>query len=274
MATDHYRSMFSLDDRVAVVTGACGLLGKRFTAALAEFGARVVSVDLDAVAVDEWSKELADRYECATLGVPCDISDPLAVRRMLSDISAFGPPRILVNNAATKTDDLSAFLAPVEAYDIEVWRRVNAVNLDGAFLVAQAIGQAMANHGLGGSIVQIASIYGVMGPDNRIYAGSSYNGQPISTPPVYAASKAGLIGLSRYLATTWAEKGIRVNTLIPGGIESGQNLDFVDLYSARVPLQRMAKPDEMAGALLFLASDASSYVTGQDIAVDGGLSAW
>jgi NAD(P)-dependent dehydrogenase (short-subunit alcohol dehydrogenase family) len=125
-----------------------------------------------------------------------------------------------------------------------------------------------------GSIIQTASIYGILAPDKRIYEGSEYNGRAINTPPVYSASKAGVVGLTRYLAAHWAEMGVRVNTLTPGGVETGQNDEFRRRYSARVPLGRMAQPNEMVGAVIFLASDASSYITGQNIIVDGGLSVW
>jgi NAD(P)-dependent dehydrogenase (short-subunit alcohol dehydrogenase family) len=148
-----------------------------------------------------------------------------------------------------------------------------AVNLDGMFLVAREIGQRMARRG-GGSIIQTASIYGALAPDQRIYEGSEYLGRPINTPPVYSASKAGVIGLTRHLAAYWADKGVRVNAITPGGVESGQNDTFQRRYAARVPMGRMARRDEMVGALIFLASDASSYITGQNIMVDGGLSAW
>jgi NAD(P)-dependent dehydrogenase (short-subunit alcohol dehydrogenase family) len=148
-----------------------------------------------------------------------------------------------------------------------------AVNLDGMFNVAQVFGTLMAERGYG-SIVQTASIYGLMAPDQRIYEGSEYLGRAINTPAVYTASKAGVIGLTKHLATYWGAQGVRVNTLTPGGIESGQNDTFKQRYGARVPLGRMARADEMVGAMLFLVSDAASYVTGQNIVVDGGLSAW
>ena len=148
-----------------------------------------------------------------------------------------------------------------------------AVNLDGMFNAAQVFGGRMAERGYG-AIVQTASIYGLMAPDQRIYEGSEYLGRAINTPAVYTASKAGVIGLTKHLATYWAAKGVRVNTLTPGGVESGQNETFKARYSARIPLGRMAKADEMVGTMLFLVSDAASYVTGQNIAVDGGLSAW
>lgn len=149
-----------------------------------------------------------------------------------------------------------------------------SVNLDGMFLVAQAVGKQMILQEKGGSIIQTASIYGVMAPDQRIYENSFYMGRQINTPAIYATSKAGVIGLTKYLASYWAKRGIRVNTLSPGGTESGQNDEFVHRYSSRVPMNRMAKADEMVGALLYLASDASSYVTGQNIVVDGGLECW
>ncbi len=186
----------------------------------------------------------------------------------------FGDIHILHNNAATKTSNLEAFLAPFEEYTLDQWREVTKVNLDGMFLVAQAVGRRMVEQNRGGSIIQTASIYGLLGSDSRIYDGSSYMGTSINTPAVYSASKAAVIGLTKYLATYWADKNIRVNCIIPGGAESGQNDIFKEKYSNRVPLGRMAQPEEIVGALLYLASNASSYVTGQNIIVDGGLSAW
>jgi NAD(P)-dependent dehydrogenase (short-subunit alcohol dehydrogenase family) len=149
-----------------------------------------------------------------------------------------------------------------------------SVNIDGMFLVAQAVGKQMVLQNEGGSIIQTASIYGVRAPDQRIYEGSLYLDRQINTPAVYSVSKAAVIGLTQYLSAYWADKKIRVNTLTPGGVESGQNSTFIQKYSARVPFNRMAKASEMVGAVLYLASDASSYVTGQNIIVDGGLSVW
>jgi NAD(P)-dependent dehydrogenase (short-subunit alcohol dehydrogenase family) len=148
------------------------------------------------------------------------------------------------------------------------------INIGGMFLVAKFVGRYMVEQNKGGSIIQTSSIYGIMGPDNRIYEGSSYLGHQINTPAVYATSKSAVVGLTKFLSTYWATKNIRVNTITPGGVESGQNDTFINNYSKRVPMQRMAEPQEIAGALLYLASDASSYVTGQNIIIDGGLSAW
>ena len=149
-----------------------------------------------------------------------------------------------------------------------------SVNIDGMFLVAQAVGNQMIEQKTGGSIIQTASIYGLMGADDRIYEGSTYRGKPLNNPAAYAASKGAVLALTRYLATHWAKQKIRVNALVPGGVEGEQNQTFKEKYASRIPMGRMARPDEMTGDLLYLASDASSYVTGQSLIVDGGLNAW
>jgi NAD(P)-dependent dehydrogenase (short-subunit alcohol dehydrogenase family) len=270
----HYRRLFDLTGRVAVVTGAVGILGKHFCAGLADHGARVAVVDLDGGKCAEFADELTRIYGSQCLGLGCDIIDPGAVKATVERVEAeLGPVAVLHNNAATKGRDLDRFFDPVKDFDIAVWREIMAVNLDGAFLVAREIGERMAARGTG-SIIQMASIYGVVGPDQRIYEGSQYLGRAINTPPIYSASKAGIVGLTRYFAAYWGAQGVRVNTLTPGGVSSGQNETFDRRYSARVPLGRMATADEMVAALVFLASDASSYVSGQNIVVDGGLSAW
>ena len=270
-----YLGLFDLSGKVAVVTGGAGILGGHFCAGLAESGAKVAVVDLEKDKATELAQALYAQYKVDVIGIGCDVSDIVSVKDMISNVvNAFGEINILHNNAAAKSDDLDAFFAPFEDYSLAQWRKIMAVNLDGMFLVAQAVGKQMIAQGKGGSIIQTASIYGIMAPDHRIYKGSFYLDRQINTPAVYSASKAGVIGLTKYLATYWAEKGIRVNTLTPGGTESGQNYEFKNHYSARIPMNRMANAHEMVGALLYLASDASSYVTGQNIIVDGGLNAW
>jgi NAD(P)-dependent dehydrogenase (short-subunit alcohol dehydrogenase family) len=274
MSEISYRNLFNLTGKSAVVTGGAGILGQHFCAALAEFGANVAVVDLDEPKAKTLAGKLTERYKTEIIGIGCDISDPVSVDSMVNHvIDVFTEINILHNNAAGKSDDLDAFFAPFEEYSLKQWREIMTVNIDGMFLVAQAVGKHMVKHGEGGSIIQTSSIYGILGPDQRIYEGSSYMGRAINTPAVYSTSKAAVIGLTKYLATYWAGKGIRVNTLTPGGIESGQNETFKQRYSARIPLGRMAQPDEMVSALIYLASDASSYVTGQNIIVDGGLTA-
>lgn len=275
MDNPHYKELFSLKGKTAIVTGGVGILGKRFCAGLAEWGANVVVLDLDEKVSADFARELSRQYGAKVAGVGCDISNPESVKSMVRKVlGLFGEIHILHNNAQSKSANLDAFFAPFEDYALEEWRKVMSVNLDGMFLVAQAVGKQMIAQKKGGSIIQTASIYGLMAPDHRIYEGSFYMGRQINTPAVYSASKAAIVGLTKYLATYWADKGIRVNTLVPGGVESGQNDEFKRRYSSRIPLGRMAKADEMVSALVYLASDASSYVTGQEIIVDGGLNAW
>lgn len=272
---NEYKAQFSLSGKTAIVTGGAGILGRHFCTGLAEFGANVVIADFHFDAAEKLASDLQNRYGVRALAAYCDVADPQSVQNLVTDVvDVFGEINILHNNAAGKSDDLNAFFAPFEEYSLEQWRKIMSVNLDGMFLVAQAVGKKMVEQETGGSIIQMASIYGVIAPDQRIYENSSYMGVKINTPAVYAASKAGVIGLTKYLASYWADRGIRVNTLSPGGAESGQNDEFNRRYSARVPMNRMAKPNEMVGALVYLASDASSYVTGQNIIVDGGLECW
>lgn len=270
-----FREKFSLKGKNAIVTGGIGILGKTFCAALASHGANVAVIDLDGDAASEYACELAKSHGVSSIGIGCNVASPQDVSDMIANVTdKFGTVDVLHNNAASKSDDLNAFFAPFEEYSLNEWRKIMSVNIDGMFLIAQAVGRQMVKQGTGGSIIQTASIYGIMAPDQRIYEGSFYLGRQINTPAVYSASKAAVVGLTRYLAAYWADKGIRVNTLTPGGVESGQNDEFKRRYAGRVPLGRMANRDEMAGALIYLASDASSYVTGQNIVVDGGLSAW
>lgn len=271
----NYSQLFDLKGKTAIITGGTGMLGKKFSAGLAEHGANISVVDVNEEEAKQFARELEDTYGIKAVGVYCDVSSPESVEKMLKrTIECFGEIHILHNNAASKSDNLDAFFAPYEEYSLEEWRKVMSVNIDGMFLVSQSVGKQMVRQGKGGSIIQTSSIYGIMAPDQRIYEGSFYLDKEINTPAVYSASKAAVIGLTKHLATYWADKGIRVNSLTPGGVESGQNETFVNHYSQRVPLRRMGRADEMVGALLYLASDASSYVTGQNIVIDGGLSAW
>ncbi|MGA8740919.1 MAG: SDR family oxidoreductase [Terracidiphilus sp.] len=271
----HYKDFFSLNGRTAVVTGAVGILGQGFCRGLAEFGAQVAVVDLDQDRCSKFAAELQQDYGVSAIGICCDVANPSSVGGMVAQVvSRFGAIHVLHNNAASKSSDLDAFFASTEEYSLAEWRKIMSVNVDGMFLVAQAVGKQMQKQGTGGSIIQTASIYGIVSSDKRIYEGSFYLGRQISNPAVYSTSKAAVVGLTRYLAANWGDSGIRVNALVPAGVESGQNDTFKSRYSARVPLGRMAKADEMVGALVYLASDASSYVTGHCLVVDGGLSAW
>jgi len=267
-------NIFDLSGKTAVVTGGCGIIGNKVCRGLAAHGASVIIADIDNDRMHLLADEIGHTYGTLARGILCDVADPASVAAMVGEtIATFGNIDILHNNAATKSRNMEKFFAPVEEYELETWREIMAVNLDGMFLVAQAVGRRMVEQGTGGSIIQTASLYGITAPDQRIYEGSEYMGIAINTPPVYAAAKAGVVGLSKYLASYWAPHNIRVNTLVPGGVESGQNDVFQTNYASKTPLGRMARDDEMVGAVIYLAADASSYMTGQMLTVDGGWTA-
>ena len=268
--------MFELTNKVVLITGATGILGQGFCHMLAEHGAELALVDRNHDQLQQLADEISTKHPNARpLPLTCDITDSENVERIVTKaVSHFGRIDVLHSNAASKTDDLSRFFASYEEYSLQTWQEVMNVNIDGMFLVTKYVGSQMRQQPSGGSMILTSSIYGVSAPDQRIYEGSYYLGQQINTPAVYSASKAAVIGLMQYLAAYWGAHNIRVNCLTPGGIESGQNDLFQQKYSYRIPLGRMGKKDELYGALLFLASDASSYVTGQNIIIDGGLTCW
>jgi NAD(P)-dependent dehydrogenase (short-subunit alcohol dehydrogenase family) len=270
-----YTELFSLAGKTAIVTGGAGFLGKHFCRGLVEAGASVVIVDINPDSVDAIRSEINTQWPGKALGLVADITKETEVTRIVDQtVNQFGSVDVLLNNAAGKGSNLETYFAPFEEYSLDQWRTVMAINIDAMFLMAQAVGRQMLKQNRGGSIIQTSSAYGIMGPDNRIYEGSWYLNRRINTPAVYSTSKAAVVGLTKFLATYWAEKGIRVNALVPGGTESGQNETFQKLYGARIPLGRMANAPEIVGAVLYLASDAASYVTGHSLVVDGGLNAW
>lgn len=270
-----YRSLFDVAGKRVVITGGAGILGAEFCTAFAENGARVAVVDVDGDGARALADDLKGRFDADVIACRCDVTDEASVEAMVEQVgTAFGGVDVLLNNAGGKSKDLAAFYAPFEDYSVDEWRHIMAVNIDGAFLVARAVGKRMVAQGTGGSVIQTASMYALLGPDHRVYEGSEYQGHTIASPAVYSASKAALVGLTKWLSTYWGAQGIRVNAVAPGGIESGQNEAFKAKLSGRVPLGRMGQRSEIVGAMLWLASDGSSYVTGQVIHVDGGVSAW
>lgn len=260
---------FSLEDRVIAVTGAAGILGAVFCKELLSCGAKVLAIDHDGMALARMVGQIEDTSMLTTYCVDIrDRSQVADVRRQAENI--FGPISGLLNNAATKSPN---FFEPFETFPVEDWDHVMSVNLTGSVVCAQEFGGQMAQRG-SGSIVNVLSIYGIAAPDQRIYEGSEYLGRAINTPAVYSASKAGLWGLTVYLSSYWGACGVRVNALTPGGVYSGQNETFVKRYSSRVPMNRMGASDDLCGALVYLMSDSSGYVTGQNIVIDGGLTVW
>lgn len=274
-------SLFRLDGRVALITGGAGLLGRRYCEALIESGARVVVADLDGARATALAQELSPD---SALGVQLDVSDETSVADAFArGVQRFGRLDILVNNAAltvrggSERLSPSDYFAPFESYKREVWDQALAVNLTGMLLCAQAAGRQMLQQDPpGGVIVNISSTYGVVAPDQRLYDGvrSPYADTGFNTPVSYAVTKTAVLGLTRYLATYWGAQHIRVNALTPHGVFDNHDESFVRNFVFRSPLGRMARNDEYRGALLFLVSDASSYMTGANLIVDGGWTAW
>ena len=267
-----------MKDRVAIVTGGAGLLGTEFCKTLAEAGASVAVVDLNIEAEKKVADALTkDGYRVKGFGT--DITKPDSVKQLVASVlSDFGRLDILVNSAALDPkfdpDAASKGIAPgnFEDYPLDQWNAALNVNLTGMFLITQACVKPMIDHGKKGSIINICSTYGLNGPDQRIYI---KDGKRVAFKPVYyTVTKAGVLGFTKYLATYYADTEIRVNALTPGGVFNNHEEYFVKNYSAKTILGRMAHKDEMNGALLFLASDASSYMTGNNVVVDGGWTAW
>jgi len=262
---------FEIKNKVILITGALGILGSTYTEGFSRQGANVVIVDLDGGLCEQKAKEIAQKHGTKSLGIGCDITDKKAVAGMVQKvISKYDRIDVLINNAATQTEH---FFESFEEYRPEDWNKVMDVNITGVFLCCQAVAGEMEKK-KSGSIINISSIYGVTAPDQRLYEGAVYRGKQINTPAVYSASKGAVISLTRYLSTYLAPYGIRVNAVTPGGVYSGQNETFVRKYSEKCPLGRMAKPDEIFNAVYFLASDASSYITGHNLIVDGGWTIW
>jgi len=258
-----------LDGRVAAVTGAFGRLGRVWTAVLLEAGARVAAIDLPAAGAREPASA-----DARVLHLAADVRDRASLEHAHATAeAALGPVSILVNNAGIdQPPGAVARTFRTEEVPAEFCTEILAVNLVGLFQVAQVFGGAMAARG-DGAIVNIASLYASVSPDPRLYDHIDVD-PPFLKPPMYGASKAAVVNLTRYLAVHWGPRGVRVNALSPGGIRAEQDGEFQRKFAARVPLGRMGELEDLAGPLLFLASDASRYVTGVELRVDGGYTAW
>ena len=272
-------SRFKLKDRVIVITGGAGLLGVMHAESIAGAGGTPVLSDLNGEAAEKAATSISEKYGVPALGIQTDITNKSNVEELCNSIlSRFGRVDGLINNAANnpkmedsqQTTEWSRF----ENFSLDAWEQDMAVGLKGAFLCSQVLGSKMAEQGKG-VIVNISSDLGLVGPDQRLYEkeGVPADQQPVK-PVTYPVIKSGLIGLTRYLATYWATKGVRVNALCPGGVEAGQLEDFKERLHSRIPMNRMAQKDEYQGTILFLVSDASSYMTGATLAVDGGRTCW
>jgi NAD(P)-dependent dehydrogenase (short-subunit alcohol dehydrogenase family) len=258
--------LFSLSGRVAVVTGGAGQLGGEIARGLAERGAHVAVFDIAA----------GDGEDGDIRSFRVDVTDSAALERATDEVTAaWDVPQVLVNAAALDSppDAPAQEVGPFEHYPISSFDQVMEVNVKGTLLACQIVGARMAEAGRG-SIVNISSVYGMLSPVQELYEFRRSKGEEFFKPVAYSVSKSALYNLTRYLATYWAKSGVRVNTLTLAGVWNDQPQEFLDAYTARMPLGRMADVGEVVGPVVFLASDASSYVTGANLVADGGWSAW
>ncbi|MFP8578864.1 SDR family oxidoreductase [Klebsiella pasteurii] len=272
-------TLFSVKDKVIIMTGGLGQLGAQYVKTLHDRGAKVAALAtrVDAARVDRVLGAIkdSDRLLCAEV----NITDKASINRVLDSIEAkWGVPDGLVNNAGVDTQPSAPpeVSGPFEEFPEEVFREVVEVNLVGTFLMTQQVGKRMKQAGKGGSIINVGSIYGVVSPVQDIYSYKKEDtGIPFVKPVAYSAAKSGLYNFTRYCATYWGRDGIRVNTLTLSGVErSDQDPRFQKNYTNRIPIGRMAKAHEYNGAVVFLLSDASVYMTGSNVVVDGGWTAW
>ncbi|WP_153799440.1 SDR family oxidoreductase [Foetidibacter luteolus] len=262
-------NLFNLEGRVAIITGGAGLLASEHALALTAFGAKVMLADVNDEKCRAAANLLQQQGADVTAAV-CDVTSKQSWQDLLKQtLDTFGRVDILVNNAGfTNQSKTAGFTRGFEDFPLEDWNAIMNVNLTGTFLGCQVIGSFMVKQG-SGSIINIASLYGVISPNHKIYPGTG-----ITQPVAYSVSKHGVIGLTKYLATLWAEKGVRVNSLTPGGIFNNHEGLFLERFKQLNPAGRMSQKEELRGAIVYLASDAASHVIGHNMIVDGGWTAW
>ena len=262
------KKLFDLTGKVVIITGAAGMLGSRYAYGLSKQGANVVLADINFSECKKIEKDIKNSFETNPYSIKLDLTKIKSIESMVSNVlKKYSKIDVLINNAAYQGNP-KIRTAGFEKLSLDIWQQAIDVNLTGVFLCCQNIGKQMLKQ-KSGNIINIASTYGLVGPDQRIYGKSGQN-----SAAFYAATKSAVLNLTRYLSAYWQRTGIRVNTFSPGGVENKQDTDFIKKYSSRTPLKRMARKDEYVGSLIFLASDASSYMTGSNLVVDGGWTAW
>ena len=272
-------NLFSLKGRIIVVTGALGLLGKKHVEAIACYGGTPILLDLTQQVIDAFVSKVNDKYKVNAVGFEIDITDEKAIEdnvKLL--ITKFGKIDGLVNNAANNPkveDSKDINFSRLENFPLNTWNDDISVGLTGAFLCAKHYGFAISQNSNGGSIVNISSDLGLIAPDQRLYTKEGVENDKQNVKPVtYSVVKTGLIGLTRYLASYWADKNVRCNAMCPGGVENGQPEDFLRELSSRIPMGRMANADEYQGTLIWMLSESSSYLNGAIVPVEGGRIVW
>ena len=272
-------SMFRLDGKVIVITGAAGLMGKMHAEAVAAYGGTPVLLDLLKNDVEKYADELNSKFHVNAIGMMVNITNEKEIEKnVIAIIEKYGKIDGLVNNAANNPkieSNSKKNFSRLENFSLEVWNEDISVGLTGSYLCAKHYGNMISKNNNGGSIVNISSDLGLIGPDQRLYMNEKIPSELQAVKPVtYSVVKAGLIGLTRYLSTYWADKNVRSNAMCPGGIETNQPSEFLKEVSSRIPMSRLAKVNEYQGTLIWMLSDASSYLNGAIISVDGGRTAW
>jgi NAD(P)-dependent dehydrogenase (short-subunit alcohol dehydrogenase family) len=271
--------LFRLDKKIIVITGAAGLLGRKHAEAIACFGGTPVLLDLSQQAVSDLANELKTKYNVDSIGFGIDITDETAVEKNANHlIKLFGKIDGLINNAANnpKVEESSEVnFSRLENFPLNIWNDDISVGLTGSFLCAKHYGYKISQNPNGGSILNVSSDLGLIAPDQRLYKKHNVDDNLQNVKPItYSVVKTGLIGLTRYLATYWADRNVRCNAICPGGVENGQPNDFLEEIHKRIPMGRMANANEYQGVILWMLSDASSYLNGAIIPIDGGRTAW
>jgi len=272
--------MFNLKDKVIVITGGVGLLGQKHAEAVAEFSGIPVLLDLDSEKCGAVANRISDTYSTKSLGISVDITSEEQVSNACQMVmDKFGKIDVLINNAANNPKvELSRQgmnFSRLENFDYDLWNDDLAVGLTGAFLCSKFFGYRISQNDNGGSIINVSSDLGLIAPDQRLYKKEGISDTMQNVKPItYSVVKSGLIGLTKYLATYWAQKNVRCNAICPGGVFNDQNEEFLNKIHKLIPMARMAQPDEYKGIIVYLASDASSYMNGAVVSIDGGRTAW
>jgi NAD(P)-dependent dehydrogenase (short-subunit alcohol dehydrogenase family) len=272
-------NLFSLKDKVIVITGAAGLLGEKYAEAIASFGGNPILLDISKEKIESMASNLNNLYSVEASAHKVDITDESQIasnKKLL--LEKYGKIDALVNNAANNPkveDNPEKNFSRLENFSLDSWQSDIQVSLTGSFLCSKHYGFIISKNNQGGSIINVSSDLGIIAPDQRLYSNDELEEhcQPVK-PISYSVTKTGIIGLTRYLATYWADKNVRCNAICPGGVENGQPKSFLDRIATRIPMGRMANVDEYQGTLIWMLSDASSYLNGAVIPVDGGRSAW
>ena len=279
MQDTNVNQLFRIDGQVVVITGATGLLGRKHAEVVAAYGGIPVLLDLNQAHIDDLASELEEKYKVPATGMVVDITREVSIEENCALlIKKFGAISALINNAANNPkveDSGDKNFSRLENFPLDIWNQDIAVGLTGAFLCAKHYGNAIAENPAGGSIINISSDLGLIAPDQRLYRKDGLAEEKQAVKPVtYSVVKTALLGLTRYLATYWADKNVRCNALCPGGIENGQDSAFLAELHSRIPMGRMANADEYQGVIIFMLSQASSYLNGAVIPMDGGRTTW